>query len=268
MRIAFLPRLLVVVFVLTGFLLVACSDDGDGDAETPLNTPNAGATATPETEPPTATSEASAPATATPALPTATAVPGETPEGRCPIEEIVCNMAESLEVALQDGNYGAIVELRQSREETCPGGEPQGAGGPFPLCEGAPQGEVRTGYQLSRRYSEGFIVSFEGAVMFLEGFVNAASPDVSDDHGSGEVRLQAVSCVLPTGSDCSEGSIIFTAILVGNRRELLTFFVPIPANATAPIGRAQTGVVMEDEEPALFESGGEVVGLGQVYVLE
>ena len=180
----------------------------------------------------------------------------------------MCNLAESLEVALQEGNYDAIVELVQQREETCPGGQPQGAGGPFPLCDGAPQGEVRNGYQVGRRYSEGAIVGGEGLAMFIEGFVNAASPDVTDDYGSGEVRLQAVSCAAPAGDGCDQGTVIFTAILEGNRREVLVFWIPLPADPEAPISMVWNGILMEDEESIVLEDGGEVFDLGQVHVLD
>jgi hypothetical protein len=258
------PTFLVAVALAASVLLVACSGDSDnGDAdpsgspapaftETPASSPTEGAQspvalpATPTAEPETATSE---------------------PDDDCPIETVVCNIADSLDVALDQGNYGAIVELMQGREETCPGGAPQGAGGPFPLCEGAQQGEKRTGYQLSRRYSEGYFPGRDGVVLFLEGFVNAASPDVTDAYGSGELRLQAVSCVTPAGDNCEEAAIIFTAILDGNHREVMAFYLPLPADPAAPISRAQSGIVLEDEEQALFETGGEVMNFGQVYVL-
>jgi hypothetical protein len=253
-------------------LLVACSDSNGGGLSG-LG-PGAQSTTTPSVVAPT--SEATASATTAPETPTRapetptteapTATP--TPEDDCPIEAAICNIAESLSVALEEGNYGAIVDLVQGRQETCPGGEPLGAGGPFPLCDGAAAGEMRTGYQMSRRYSEGFVGSAEHVVAFLQGFADAASPGSSDAYGSGELRLQAVSCVEPAGAACNLATVIFTAILDGTHREVLSFSIPLPVNPDTPINHLRNGVVLPDEEAALFETGGEVFGFGQVYQLD
>ena len=181
---------------------------------------------------------------------------------------LTSELGESLEVALENGDYGAIIDLMQSREQTCPGGQPQGAGGPFPLCEGAAQGEVRTGYDLARRYSEGSFVDRDGVILYVEGFMNAVTPTATDAHGDGALRLQGVSCAQESGGNCELATVFFTAILEESRRELLIFWVPLPASPEKPINMIWNGAILPDDEPVVFESGGDLFDLGEVYVLE
>lgn len=265
-----LPILLAALTLACGALIAGCDGDDEPDS---TETPTVAAPATQAGETPSAEASASASATpeeatATPESPTATPVPGETEEPECPIEEVMCNLGESLEVALGNGDYDSIVDLMQSREETCPGGAPQGAGGPFPLCEGAPQGEVRTGYQLARRYSEGSIVDREGVVTYLEGFMNSVTPQASDAHGEGGLRLQGVSCAQPAGEGCELATVFFTAIVEQSRRELLIFWVTLPADPETPISMIWNGPILGDEEAILFETGGNLFDLGEVHLLE
>ena len=258
--------LTLLVFLILALSAFAVSCDGDDDPKAPETTPTAEATASPGGA--TSTPEASPSETVVPAEPTATPEPSETPGVGCPIEDVVCNLGESLEVALENGDYGAIIDLMQSREQTCPGGQPQGAGGPFPLCEGAAQGEVRTGYDLARRYSEGSFVDRDGVILYVEGFMNAVTPTATDAHGDGALRLQGVSCAQESGGNCELATVFFTAILEESRRELLIFWVPLPASPEKPINRIWNGAILPDDEPVVFESGGDLFDLGEVYVLE
>lgn len=261
-----LRALFIGLTVAFAALMVAC--DGDDEPDTPDSTPTAATSASPAASTTTASETPSPSATATQDAPTATPEPGDAEEPECPIEEVVCNIGDSVEAALADGNYGAIIDLMQARDETCPGGQPQGAGGPFPLCDGASQGEVRTGYQVARRYSEGGIVDSEGAITFLEGFVNAVTPQATDAHGDGQLRLQGVSCAQQSGERCQMATVFFTAILEQSRRELLIFWIPLPADPETPISSVWNGPIMADEEAVLFQTGGRVFDLGEVYLLE
>jgi hypothetical protein len=276
-------RLLTIVasagLLFVGSLALGCAGNDDTADTTP--SPASPATETPPPSPaPTLDSPeptvrpASTPVRLTPrpAVPTSTpepVAPMPTPAATatdCPVNGAVCSLAEKLATALQAGNYNAIVDLMQSREHVCPGGSPQGSGGPFPLCDGASTGEVRSGYQLSRRYSEGYIVGRDGVIAFLEGFVTATSDDIADQYGTGALRLQAVSCVQEGGS-CTYGSAIFTAILDGTHRELLAFSMPVPADPATPVDLARNGILLLDEEPVLFETGGQMSGFGEVFVI-
>jgi hypothetical protein len=49
--------------------------------------------------------------------------------------------------------------MAQPQAFECPGGTPQGLGGPFPLCDGGAAGEIREGFRITRHGSEGEVVS-------------------------------------------------------------------------------------------------------------
>ncbi len=83
----------------------------------------------------------------------------------------------------------------------------QGLGGPFPLCDGATSGELRSGYLAARRASEGAVLSEEGYREFLIQRLTAADPAASDEYGPGEWRLFSPEFIAALGrmqNACSE----------------------------------------------------------------
>lgn len=83
------------------------------------------------------------PATAT-ADATATAPAAETPE----------QFARRIAGLVRAGQVDDLLALSEPVSFTCPGPTPQGAGGPFPLCNGATAGEERQGYVVAPDLSE------------------------------------------------------------------------------------------------------------------
>src|SRR5215211_4062193 len=67
----------------------------------------------------------------------------ETP---CPIHHVACEEAAGIAEGFLSGNLDALLGRLTSSTHVCPGPEPVGVGGPFPLCDGASAGEVREGY--------------------------------------------------------------------------------------------------------------------------
>jgi hypothetical protein len=127
---------------------------------------------------------------------------------------------------------------------------------------------VRTGYQLARRYSEGFVVDRNGVILFLEEFMNSLDTAAADAHGEGALRFQAVSCAQEPGDVCQLATAVFTGIVSGGERALLIFWVPLPASPDTPIAMVWTGPVLPDEVPVVFEDGGNLFDLGEVFLVE
>jgi len=86
--------------------------------------------------------------TPTAATPTAAAV-------ACPVAKDLCGFALELRQDMWVGNFEALEALTQKSSFTCPGPRAEGAGGPFPLCQGANPGEVRPGVAIHRLQSDG-----------------------------------------------------------------------------------------------------------------
>jgi hypothetical protein len=120
---------LSTLVLLAGMASAACSDEpSDGQATaSPSSSPQATATAT-------ATATASA--------------------GQCPVAAQVCDFSAALQRLISAADVDAIEALMSPSEFLCPGAE-LGAGGPFPLCDGAHEGDVREGFRITRLQSDG-----------------------------------------------------------------------------------------------------------------
>jgi hypothetical protein len=244
-------RLLATLLALTFALAVlSCSDDDD-PPETPAS--------------PTGASTS----VQTPVSATSTSV-------SCPINPAACSLATTLSNALAAGNAQAILNLHAQQSIECPGSQPQGPGGPFPLCQGRPAGERNTGVALARRYSEGFVVSPPDYLRIIGQLQMAADPSASDTYGPGGFRLFAVSCVDPTATQvvCGRFTVIFSAILrpaaippfgTTPGREVLVFFANTEGGAPPRIESTWTGIVMPNEAPLIFQQGGTLFDLGRIY---
>jgi hypothetical protein len=226
-----------------------------------------------ETPTPAVPGTGTAAATATPTSPAATET--ASPEAGCPMVASACAQAGLIRAWIAAGDLDALVGAAEVRDYTCPA-EPPNLGGPYPLCEGAPAGEVRAGMAVARRYSEGSTLSPEQYRDFLRGFVDAVDPEAGDAQGSGELRLVAVSC-RPPGEDpaaCSESIAIFSGILgagreARERRELLLFFLDTSAGGDeVRVRETWTGIMLEGEPELIFETGANLFDLGEIFVLE
>jgi hypothetical protein len=195
----------------------------------------------------------------------------------CRWGEAGCILAQGIERALLAENVDVIVdEFSASTFYICPGGQPQGPGGPFPLCDGAQANEGRTGYQVGRRYSEGAIVNRDGLKQYIQRFLDAVQPNARDAAGSGGLRLYSFSCSREAFAvqnvSCARLGIIFSAIIRQGgqqRREALVFWAVAGfSGKTLPVTEVWDGMVFEGEVPVLFESGGELSDLGVVDVID
>jgi hypothetical protein len=141
----------VVAVILAGLLAVACGDDHEpapgGNAYSVVPSPALVATAAPS--------------------PTSVA---------CPANPAACDLARLMQEKLAAGDFAAVASLHRLQAFDCPGGPPLGAGGPFPLCDGAAAGEKRSGLQMARRYSEGYIVSPNDYVRILGQLAQRPTP--------------------------------------------------------------------------------------------
>ena len=171
-----------------GLVAGAC---GDEDSDEPAPTSTSEPTSTGE---PTATTE---PATSTPE-PTAT--PTVLPAA-CPGDEIACDFARQLDDWMASADVASIVGVSAPTEIECPDPSMQGEGGPYPLCGGADEGDLRSGYQVAVLQSEGAVIDADGLTQLITDWLASADPSKSDDFGSGEVRLVTFGC---PGSEAGE----------------------------------------------------------------
>jgi hypothetical protein len=194
----------------------------------------------------------------------------------CPWGEASCVLALGIERALQFGNVDAVVDFGEPRFYDCPGRPQQAPGEPFPLCEGNPEFTREQGYPIARRYSEGSVVDEEGLGGFIQTFVDHIDPEAEDEAGDGRIRLYAFGCpqrATPLiNVSCARLAIILSAILRDGeetRRELLVFWaVGLFGGETLPVTEVWDGVILSDERPILFETGGYISDLGEVYVID
>jgi hypothetical protein len=209
-------RVLAGLLCVFAFLSAACGDGDGNDTASPTTSP----AATPTQEP----------------------RPTTPPEGTpCPVEDSnVCHVAEDLAERMSSEDYDGIVGLARSAEYQCPGRAPTGAGGPFPLCMGAAQGETRVGYSVSRLQSEGAVVTRDGLIALLRRWV-------TEDAGGTPIRAAAVGC--PIIADEAECSDRFAVVLVGEGGSfLLRFGLERAADGTAEIVETIDGIISLNQE--------------------
>lgn len=253
-------------------LLAAC---GGGEEETPSPTPTLTPTPTPTVTPtPTPTATPTPTPTVTP-TPTPTVTPSPTPfgGGECPVGPAGCDFATRLNQWVGNEDVDFLVSVTEVKEYECPGPEPSGLGGPFPLCDGATPGEHRSGYLTARRASEGAVLSEEGYREFLRQWLTAADPTTSDEYGPGEWRLYSLGCLEPQAGDASSCSERFTVVLSAmvdggqgpSHRELLIFFVE--GTESPVVTSAWTGILLGDEDAGIIlRDGGSTFDLGSIVL--
>lgn len=117
-----------------------------------------------------------------------TAASGATPTPQpaaCPLDDGVCVAARELEAMIAAGS-GAIEARLMTTPYECPGVRPQGIGGPYPLCEGAVDGEVRVGFTYHNDV-QGLTQSPEAAARWLAQASDASTRGM-------DWRVRTLSC--------------------------------------------------------------------------
>ena len=209
------------------------------------------------------------------ALLNATETPVET-LADCPWGEASCVLALAIERALQFGNAEAVVAFGEPRFYDCPGRPQQAPDEPFPLCEGAPEFTREEGYPIGRRYSESSVVDEDGLRAFIQAFLDRVEPDARDSVGDGGIMLYAFACPQRATTflnvSCARLAIILSAIVRDGdetRRELLVFWaVGLFGGETLPLAEVWDGVFLQGEQAILFDTGGYISDLGDVYVID
>ena len=207
---------------------------------------------------------------------TATPLPPVDSLRDCPWGDASCVLALGIERALQTNNVGAVLNFMAPRLFICPGGRAEGPGGPFPLCDGAQKDDGRTGLPFGRRYSEGGVMSMDGIRTMIQRFLDSVDPNAQDTVGEGRLRLYAFSCSEPAirfqNVSCAREGIILSAIIgrgSTQRRELLIFWAAGGFQGrTLPVVEVWDGAILSNEVPILFQSGGHLDDLGEVYSID
>jgi hypothetical protein len=165
-----------------------------------------------------------------------------------------------------------LISVTEVKEYECPGPEPSGLGGPFPLCDGATPGELRSGYLTARRASEGAVLSQEGYREVLRQRITARDPAASDEYGPGEWRLYSLGCLEPQADDassCGERyTVVLSAIVDGGdgHRELLIFFVE--GTESPVVTSTWTGILLGDDDARIIlQDGGFTTDLGTIVLV-
>jgi len=210
MRVRFSVAVPVLIVAL---LLVACGGEGDEDGGVVIGAVEA----TAERPPPSGTAAASATATAPSSTPTAT--PSATlAASPCPVAPEACSFISQVAQNVIEGDSAAVLSLSKATIYTCPGpnGEP---GGPFPLCNGAPTGELRLGFAMRRIGGESGAVTEADVVRLVAEWMARTEPGLRDEYGDGDARAYTVACpgVRPDESrSCTERfSLVFSGLSPG-----------------------------------------------------
>jgi hypothetical protein len=139
-----------------------------------------------------------------------------------------------------------------------------------------PEFEGKEGYPVARRYSEGSVVDEAGLRAFIADFVSRVDPEASDEIGPGGLQLYAFGCpqrAVPFQNvSCARLAIILSAIVgtedSGNRELLIFWAVGLFRGRTLPVTEVWEGIALDNEVPILFETGGHLGDLGEIYVID
>jgi hypothetical protein len=146
----------------------------------------------------------------------------------CPVDAAaVCDEAKPIADALLLGDVDGVMAFAAPQAYTCPSPDVTGAGGPFPLCEDAPEGEVRQGFPHAHLQSEGGAQSDAEVRTLLGAFVADADGSATDSFGDGAPRVATIGCSpVESGIDCPDRfGLVFTKISAGAGRSLLELVV-------------------------------------------
>ncbi|MEX2245953.1 MAG: hypothetical protein WEC75_04635 [Dehalococcoidia bacterium] len=233
----------IIIATFAAMALAACA--GGDDTPEPTSAPRATSTQAPAPSP-------------TPAPdPTAPAA-----SGGCAGAEESCALAEQIATELLSGDLDAVVSRVRLRPYTCPGPEPEGLGGAYPLCEGAAAGDVREGLSHAHLQSEGGVISPDALRTTLEGWLSAADASASDSFSTGGPAFATVGCPMTAaGVDCTGAiGVVFTMIAAGGGRGLLELVIQRDADGPG-ITWLVTGIVTENLNNEIVSGGASDIQL-------
>ncbi len=194
----------------------------------------------------------------------------------CPWGEASCVLGLSIERALQLDRVDAVVNFAEPDFYDCPGRPQQSPDEPFPLCAGQPDFTRLEGFAIGRRYADNSVVDESTLWSFIQQFVDSVNPGAHDDVGDGRIRLYGFGCPERAppllNVSCTRLAIILSAI-VGQgdeaHRELLVFWaVGQFRGQTLPVTAVWDGPILDSERSILFDTGGYISDLGDVYVID
>ncbi len=105
-----------------------------------------------------------------------TAAAAATPDATTtPAPETPAEFARRIATLVSASQLDELLALSEPVTFVCPGGTPKGAGGAFPLCDGAAPGEERRGYITTRDASEAETIARDA---FLQQAAELLAPDL------------------------------------------------------------------------------------------
>ena len=143
------------------------------------------------------------------------------PAALCPIAANACSFASQLARHVLEGDGEAVMSSSKSTFYECPGPDAAAIGPPFPLCEGAPAGEVRAGFPSTWGFGyKGGVVTEADVARDITEWSAHADGSLSDEFGDGAPRAYSIACTeVPAdeGSKCGdEFSLIFSGLTAGS----------------------------------------------------
>ncbi len=174
--------------------------------------------------------------TVTPPAATPTPDPSGTPGAETP-EQFAARIAGLISA----GDVDELLSLSEPVTFTCPGPTPQGAGGPFPLCNGAAPGEERQGYITA-------VDASEAETITPTTFAGRAADALTADLSLASIGSTATGDALVLGFGDPGGDAVYLA------------FDAVDGEAPALRAMAATGL----QAPAILDGGEAVTVVGRV----
>jgi hypothetical protein len=158
-------------------------------------------------------------------------------------------VARDITGAIARADFAAMRSMLVPTSFICPGPIADGAGGPYPLCDGAIEGEMREGYPVHVLNSDGYHVVAdplrEIRVSILEPQLEL---DNADERAAEHPRILGFHCPIePSGANCSGGFVLY---FEGSLQLWL-----VPREGRLRIEAMQSGTFAPDQQP--FRDGGE-----------
>ena len=118
-------------------------------------------------------------------------------QSKCPTTTLACQAADDFARFLRFSDFDSMFKGVEATPMVCPGPEANGLGGPYPLCNGAPAGQLRNGFPVTLHGSEGEVLS-------APDFRSLVTTSVGDPK---RLRLRAIGCDASKG--CERFVVIF-----------------------------------------------------------
>ena len=172
-----------------------------------------------------------------------TVAPTQATVSQCP-DGLDCTTARDVIARLNAPDSAALLGHLLAQEFVCPGGAPTGVGAPFPLCEGAAQGEKRRGYAVSNSVT----TVVDSADQLMEALRVGKAAD------GATWSLKTIGCP-PPASSCGSRSLI---VAVRKRAQEQKYFIFDTATSSGgwTIQRVTAGPLFQaDLERGLLDGG-------------